>query len=184
MKTLSVVTFLLIVPILCWGQEQIQKGTYSLSGSLSYSSSNSSSKDGTGKSSLFAISPSATYFVADQFELIGTVSFSSYSYGYSSSSFSSSTTSNLITVQAGVRYYVPAGSIAPFFGGSYGISKITSSPSSGSPTMTSYLLQAGFDYFFVRTVALEPSIQYTGISQDDIKVHGIAFSVGFKYFIF
>jgi hypothetical protein len=132
--------------------------------------------------------PSISYFIVDQCELsvsIGYVrSISKYSsslYTYYSQQDSKSTSLDL---ELGIRYYFPAGKIAPFIGASGGTSWTSRQSESFSTPQTNFSLTGGIEIFISESAAIEPAIQYKSYRYNDqISSSGIQVGIGAKYFI-
>lgn len=133
------------------GQNLTGKGTYSINGTISFTSY---SEEGvSNNTSLFNFSPGADYFIVDNFSLGLRVNLQDVKYG------GSSTTSWSLGPSA--RFYLGKEPAKPFFMLGYAYGKQSSSVSSDEITESDIKLGAGFDYFLTDNVALEAIASYT-----------------------
>lgn len=185
MKTIFLSVLLFAISTVCRGQDQIHAGTYSFGGSILYSSSTVSDPSYSYDQTSFIFSPGVTYFLVDRLEIAATLGYttttetskivispSQNSYNYS-----------FVSVQVGLRYYVPVGTIAPFIGGSYGYGKPSLSNFTASAYTSLTIFEIGAEYFFAQTAAFEPSVRYTNISGTIMSTKMTSFGIGVKYFL-
>ncbi len=136
------------------GQNLTGKGTYSINGTISFTSY---SEEGvSNNTSVFIFSPGADYFIVDNFSLGLGMSLQDVNYG------GSSTTS--WSVGPSARFYLGKEHAKPFFLIRYAYGKQSSSGSSDEITESDIKLGAGFDYFLTDNVALEAIVSYTFMS--------------------
>lgn len=149
---------LLFVFIVCncvlnfaYADSPIEKDTYSLSGSISYSESDNSS---FGRSKDLFVYPGFLYFISPNLGIGGRLQYwhsSDNTFNYKS-----------YGVAPAIRYYFTQNNSMPFIELSYGYEKSKSSSSSNTSRghSKSAGIIFGLDYFLSRNVALEPSIAY------------------------
>ncbi|MEX2115794.1 MAG: outer membrane beta-barrel protein [Bacteroidota bacterium] len=185
MKTSIVLLVLFAGTSTVLAQPQLQRGVYSLSGSLGFSSSSTTSPYGESNTSEISLFPSLAYFVLDHIELSVGPSYLYASSEVSSPGFpSSTTTSSLMGIRLGLRYYFQSEKIAPFVGANGGVSwSKVSGGTPFSPPLRIYAVQIGADYFVAQTFALEPMIQYGGVKTSGTSETGFNIVIGAKYFI-
>lgn len=177
-------------------QDALKKGVYSIAGTVQYSSS-SENYDiyNTITINKANVSPQFTYFVIDHLSLGAAVN---YNYYFNEGSFFSNSGEHNIkntslTLGPAVRYYFHSKKIIPFLEAlfQYGIYGLEDD----YPKHTfSYGLKGGIEIFLSRSVALEPSIEYSRVHySQDSPYSGFSISadsdnfeigIGVSYYIF
>jgi hypothetical protein len=187
--------FLFIAGTGLLGQDALKKGSYSLSGEISFAQSttkwqaernfddgSSSSYELTEEEMVINFSPNGTLFIADNFA-VGLV----LGYRYSESTFKSPYWDDSkdiyrpYSVGPVLRYYFPTESVHPFIDGRF----LYSNEIAGNRDALSYTLAGGLNIFISETAALEPFIQYSW-SEDtfwDYKTIGFSLGMRVSYFI-
>ena len=185
MKTSIVLLIIFAGTSAVLAQPQLQRGVYSLSGSLGFSSSSLTSPGGESSTSEISLFPNLTYFVLDHIELSIGPSYLYASSEVSSPGFpSSTTTSSSMGIRLGLRYYFQSETIAPFVGAHGGVSwSKGSGGTTFSPPLRIYSVEIGADYFVAPTFAFEPMIQYGGVKTASTSETGFEIALGVKYFI-
>ena len=169
-KQISAVIILIFISTTnVYSQKALKKGSYSLSGSVSFSSGTNESNyvftyENGDKSTYtdkvesltFSFSPSLTYFFIDNLS-----AGLSISYGYYESTLKlvSTDLKNItrpISIGPIIRYYLPIKEFIPFVEASYKYSNSIN----GNEDMNSLSLAGGVNYFLSESVALEPYIEY------------------------
>lgn len=131
-------------------QENIQTGTFNVSGSLSYSSTSSEGNDFSTKQLI--LTPQVGYFVLDNISLSLAIQYINYSYGeYDDTQWG---------FGPSVRYYLPLEKVYPFLEMSYLYSKFIDNEDEARKQNT-FMISGGLDYFLNESVAIESSISYT-----------------------
>jgi hypothetical protein len=163
-------------PVL-YAQEALNKGVYSLAGTINYSSSSFQDNYSSYNTQTFAFAPQFVYFVDNHAALGIVLSYINTFEGTTIQSFS---------IGPSFRYYFFVKEIIPFLEASVDIDV----PNLGNSRLTSIFnacIKGGFDYFLSNSVALEASVSYThsSSSQSDSPFMNIlAMGVGVNYFIF
>jgi len=164
-----------------FAQDALKKGVYSLSGSVTLSSSTNESKYDETKSLDVFVTPALTYFFIDNFSA-GV----SFAFGYSELTFKDKLHETTyfhrpISIGATARYYFPAEKLIPFVEAGYRYSNSLS----GYEDMNTATIAAGINYFLSKSVALEPYIEYrkTSYSVADQKINGFSTGLRVAYFI-
>ncbi len=168
------IVFCFVVRPAAFGQTALSKGSYSLAGSIQYTSSSLSDSYSSSNVGTLSITPQFTYFVANHFSLGGFVEYYNSTPNISYGSFGPV-----------LRYYFYVKDVNPFLEGSFNILI-------GSDfTNVGFGLKAGIEYFLSESVAVEPSIAYdysTNSLSTDINypttTTTITFGMGINYFIF
>lgn len=140
MKLVSVlIVFLFSISLTA--QSPMEKGTFSLNGSLSYSSQ---SYDGADDSrNILMLNPQAGYFVKENLSLGVSLSYVNYSLG--------SASSTEWGIGPNLRYYLDSGETTkPFFSLGYAYTSSSNSGSDDKWIGTQLILTAGLDYFIVK----------------------------------
>lgn len=171
MRQNAVYVFLMLIIYPAISMAQIHTGVYSVKGTASYSSSEEKSYGMTVKHTMFALSPGLTYFINDHIELNWSFEHSEMKSTYPM--FYSNRT--LTNMSIGARFYEPLDDLALFFGGGVGKSE--------SSNELNYSLEGGFDYFVYQTIAVEPSVIYSILTNNDYHLTVIRVGVGFRYFM-
>ncbi len=157
-----------------YGGQALNKGSYSLSGSIQYSSSSMSDSYFSNNVGTLAITPQFTYFVANHFSLGGFISYYDIS-------------PNTSTAALGplFRYYFYVKDVNPFLEASFNISI------GDHYTNVGFGLKGGMEYFLSTSVAVEPFISYNYMTNS--LATNVAFptttitvnvGIGINYFIF
>ncbi|MGD1046542.1 MAG: outer membrane beta-barrel protein [Bacteroidota bacterium] len=187
MRSLFVVCIVTLFLSNAFAQEQIKQHVYTLGGSVYYASSTEKSDAYESDGSTYLFMPGVSYFIVDQCELslsigyIHSVSNNSSSL-YNLSSSESKTTS--LDLGLGIRYYFPAGNIAPFIGASGGTGWTSFQSQSFSTPQTNFRVTGGLEIFISQSAAIEPTINYDSYHYNDqTSSHGIQIGLGVKYFI-
>ncbi len=173
-------------------QDALNKGVYSIAGSVRYSSVTQRSDFGSFTQNTGVISPQFTYFVLNHLAAGVMVN---YNYFYGSEPDGNEGNVNertsYITLGAAVRYYFYVKPVVPFFEASfnYGIYNLQFYTSENSYNIG---LKGGFEIFLSGSVSLEPSVSFNYIKYNqkfyDLKfsqyTRNIAAGIGINYFIF
>lgn len=184
MKTPILLATLVVGKCLLSAQPQIERGVYSASGSLSFSST---SDDRHVTITTFLLSPGIAFFLIDHVELS-----LNPSYSLSTSEVdiaplpSTTTTSTVLGIQLGLRYYLASQTVLPFVGAGGGLSWSKVSGTLESPYLSpvkAYNIELGFDYLLTRTFSIEPSIHYKGRKTEYYSDRGFFVAIGVKYFV-
>ncbi|MCF6268350.1 MAG: porin family protein [Melioribacteraceae bacterium] len=148
----------LFISISLSAQDALNKGVYTLSGSATYSSTNSTytwtGNDDNVKTTTISITPSFGYFIIDNLQLRSNISFF-----YKELSLNN-TYNNIdrnYTIGVGVKYYFRMNNLSPFISADYGYSNATT----GSNDANSFIFAGGLNFFISNSVALEPFVQYS-----------------------
>lgn len=186
MKPTIVFTALLLLTNPVSAQPQTRVGVFSLGGAISVSSSSHDYGSSIAKSRYYLFSPSVSYFVVDRVEILLSPSYSRSSQDWKDEAFYPTSSVVQLALKAGLRYYFPSERIIPFVGASGGVTWIRYS-SSPTPYFSiperTYSLQAGIDYVFHPSLALEGAILYSGSKALSSATDAFGFTVGIKYFI-
>lgn len=180
----AIIVFLFSISLAA--QSSLEKGTFSLNGSLSYSSQ---SYDGADDSrNILMLNPQAGYFIVENFSLGLSLSYVNYSLGSSSSTEWG--------IGPNLRYYLASEKVKPFFSLGYGCTKSSNSSSDDKWIGTQLILTAGLDYFIVKNVAIETTISYSFNNEKlpdsyksyvkslDQKSTTFLIGIGFNYFLY
>lgn len=181
MKTIVIISIVLLSFMKIQAQDQIKQGVYSLSGTLSYFSTSYKTMDVDANESEITLTPSGSYFIVDQVELSFGIE-----YNRSSTTFSGSPAVKLTSpgLELGARYYFPCGKVAPFLGANGQVSWNSFNGQIYSPPTTFYSFAGGLEVFISEAAAIEPSIGYSishgtnPSTQNEFRI-----GIGVKYFI-
>lgn len=151
MKRIILFTVLLLITTNVYAESPTDKGVYSLGGSISYRNVNS---DSGSDSDIFLFSPSAQYFIYDNFAVGASLIYEKTSGTIDNESYGIGPT---------LRYYLPYKTVNPFFEVGYSYLKNKSEMSSLTLKTTSnnYSIGCGLDFFLSRNVSIEPVIKYS-----------------------
>ena len=171
-----------------FGQEALNKGSFSIAGSLQYSSNSSSDNfNHSFQNNNFTFSPQFVVFVADHFSIGAVINYNS-----SNQSINSNNTNDMSNLSFGpsFRYYFYAKEFNPFIETSFSI-YLPDLQSSNSNNIYGVNLKGGIDYFLSRSVAVEPSLSYsysvTNLFEsgpNELTINEFAIDIGINYFIF
>lgn len=185
---LSFMFFFSTCQLTLFGQEALNTGSFSIAGSLQYSSNSSSDNlDQSFQDNNFTFSPQFVVFVADHFSIGGIINYNS-----SSQSINSNSTSNMSNLSFGpsFRYYFYVKEFIPFVETSFSIN-LSDLQNSNSNNIYGVNIKGGIDYFLSNSVAVEPSLSCS-YSVDNIfesgpnnlTINQFAIDIGISYFIF
>ena len=157
-KILSVIIFLLLSSTFLFPQEALKKGSYSLSGSIEFSTGSDKFTGYENDFLNFLMTPGISYFFIDHLSAGVNIS-----YGYSEYHIKSTTSagelkliSRPISIGPVIRYYFASDVINPFLEASYRYSNSIN----GNKDRNGYSFAGGINYFLSKSVALEPYVEY------------------------
>lgn len=192
-SVLSLFLYLFLLPNL-YAQEALNKGSYSISGSIQYSSSSSEDNfssvfinNHTFHEHYLTFSPQFVAFVANHFSIGGLISYNYHD--VSINSYSPQKKSN-ISLGALFRYYFFVEKYIPFLESSISIN-VADLETSNSNNLYGLGLKAGIAYFLSNSVDLEPSLSYNYSvynifepTTNSPTTSVFSVSIGVNYFIF
>jgi hypothetical protein len=162
-----------------YGQEALNKGVYSLAGTINYSSSSYKDNYSQMNSHTFTFAPQFVYFVGNHTALGVEVNYTNYFSGQTTSSFS---------IGPSFRYYFYVEDVIPFLQANINIADPNLESSSG--VSFGFGITGGLNFFLSNSVALEPSVSYTyssfSVSGSNTSTTTNAFKIGIgvNYYIF
>lgn len=181
MAFVILITILFTTTSNLFSQEALQKGSYSLAGSISFSSGTNESEFGKNESQYVFLSPSLMYFFINDLSFGLNFSFGYFETNWKSTNQESKYISRPISIGPIMRYYLSGGIFIPFLEASYQYSNSLT----GNADANSISVGGGINYFLTKSAALEPFIRYnktTYISADQ-KSSSISFGLRVNYFI-
>ncbi|QQS37907.1 MAG: hypothetical protein IPM56_08205 [Ignavibacteriales bacterium] len=185
MKLISIIFAILFFTITSFSQEEIQKGTYNVAGSLSFSSSSQDYSDG--KQTELSITPQIGYFFINNFAL-----------GINLQYQKNDTDAYSITtwgIGPMTRFYIGKNIIHPFIELSFLYGETMPDETDAMIISRKIGVVFGLDYFITNSVALESALSYTfdsmlltGVyrsyySDDEIMKRTIKFAIGLNIFL-
>jgi len=155
MKNLFVLfSILFLLTSFTFGQSEIKQGTFSLNGSISYTSNYEESSDMD--NSTFIFNPRFDFFVIDNLSFGLMLNYQNISFfGKNNSSWG---------IGPSARYYFNFENVKPFAGLGYSYSTENSSLSNDDIINNNIILSVGVDYFLTENVAIETIINYSFIN--------------------
>ncbi len=196
MKKIVCNTLILIILLLgftnLYGQDALNKGVYSIAGSVQYSSTNQNFGGYTYTTNIGNISPQFTYFILNHLSIGANVNYNYfYSKGPEGNNFNQVDKTTSLTLGPVIRFYFGVKKINPFIEASYNYSvEQTGMGDLGNQYGNEYGLKGGLEIFISRSVALEPSIGYTHLhyAMSSLNFSGdinnFSVGIGVNYFIF
>ncbi len=193
-NTIFVLLLSIISTSLLFPQTALNKGNYSLSGSISYSHLKSSTENYTSsyelKNDVFSFSPAFGFFIIDNLLIGGNISFlynESISKMTTSSGFREPLLLENKNIQRNlnlgptIRYYFASVSFLPFIEVDYNYSKTFGSDRYGHV----FDFSAGINYFISKSVALEPYLSYSigKFKNPDMDTNSFFLGIRVNYFI-
>lgn len=175
-----------------FAQDALNKGVYSIGGSLQYSSQKQNNGYVTITTNTGTIAPRFVYFIASHISLGAAVSYNYYFYrepGY----YNGDRVTNIsyITMGSSIRYYFNVKKFIPFLEASfnYGIYWLHFD---SNEHVYNYGIKGGAEIFLSGSVALEPSVSYNHIRYTQElynftavqNTNTITAGIGINYFIF
>ncbi len=169
----NILFLLFIFSISLLAQDALDKGSFTVSGSMTYSNINSEMNYGSYSSEIedlrINLSPEFGYFVINNLLIMSNFSFqysemlNSFSFSYPSEinispppSVSTFSIERNYIVSIGVKYYLRFNKFNPFLSAEYGYKNATTGNNDGNI----YTFAGGINYFISNSVALEPFFQY------------------------
>lgn len=177
---ITILTFVFTATL--FSQQAFKKGNYSLTGSVSYSSSDNESNDFDSESITILVSPGLSYLIADNLALGIEFGFGYFETQYESK-FGGKHTSIDRPYMLGpsLRYYFPQVSINPFIEASvfYADDVVDNAVAKG------FSVTGGLNLFLSNSVAIEPFIEYskTSFNRAEQDITEIMFGARINYFI-
>ena len=155
MKSASVFFFVLFLfSISSYSQSDLKQGTFSINGTISYTSNYEESSDMD--NSTFIFNPRFDYFIINNFSLGLMINYQNSSFfGNSNSSWG---------IGPSARYYFIFDKIKPFVGAGYSYASENSTITSDDIINNNIILSLGVDYFLTENVAIETTVNYTFIN--------------------
>lgn len=166
------ISFILLFSISLFGQEALNKGVFTLSGSMTYTSSSSTTNflniENKTDNLTIGISPSFGYFIIDNLLIKSNLFFhyneqTSYYNSFTpslidlSEDISRTNISRDYTIGIGLKYYFRLSGFNPFISADYGYSNAIT----GNNDANTYTFSVGLNYFISKSVALEPFVHYS-----------------------
>jgi outer membrane protein W len=152
MKSASVFFFFMsLFSISAYSQSDLKSGTFSINGTISYTSNYEESSDMD--NSTFIFNPRFDYFIINNFSLGLMLNYQNNSFfGHNNSSWG---------IGPSARYYFTFDKIKPFVGAGYSYASENSTLTSDDIINNNIILTLGVDYFLTENVALETTVNYT-----------------------
>jgi hypothetical protein len=152
-------------PTLAESKSPIDKGSYLLSGGLSYTYTSSEgeywdNQKGERTSKNFTISPGIYYFFLPNFAAGGTFTYSKINYKDNIFGMNQNWTSSSFGAGPGLRYYFIGKNPYPFVSLSYLSTTSDSDNAITASTSSDLSLGVGANYFLSKNIAIEPFIHY------------------------
>ncbi len=181
--SLLIILFLLFFGISFGQNISLQKGTFSINGNISFTSSYPESSELN--SSTFQFNPRFDYFVVNNFSLGVMIDYKYHTFaGRNNSSWG---------IGPSLRYYINFDNIKPFAGAGYSYSYEGFFNSDDYNQYSNIILSIGTDYFINNNVALETVLNYTNshiknsnksliYSDPDATVNSLSIGVGINFF--
>jgi len=159
---------------LIFSQSVLKENSYNLSGGFSFSASETNHPEFDSRSTSVIFNPSFSYHILDIFTFGGSIS---YRYSETKINDDSGERKSIIRVLnfgPTARYYFHNKNLSPFVEGSLSYSSILGEDSGGY----SISFGAGVNYFFTKSIALEPKINYVFSSYTDPDYNSNTFFIG------
>ncbi len=188
---LAVILFILSF-ITVRAQEALNKGVYSIAGSIQYSYYNQESDFESYSQTTIVVSPQFTYFIKDHLAIGAAINYNYFHTPYDGGhNGAGPVTNSSITFGPSLRYYFFAKPVVPFIEASfnYGIYDLQPQSSENSYNIG---VKGGMEIFLSGSVTLEPFISYNYINYKTTfgglsytqNNSNLSFGIGINYFIF
>jgi len=184
LNKLKLAIIISLFSISLFAQDAFNKGVYTLSGEATYMNSSQTydwtGSDQTVENTNISFTPSFGYFIINDLELRGNLTFLYNEFSIDNGSIN--TFLRRYSIGAGIKYYFRMSKISPFISADYSYSNVTTGNADGNR----FTFAGGANYFLSRSVALEPFVQYsTESSINYIKEDNrTTFGIRIAYFIF
>ncbi len=184
----SELLFLLLIIFLFtesqYSQNIMKEGTYTLSGSVSFSYNDSKFNDNESTSKSFSFSPQFLYFLSDQILLGGNIRFSYLENELKNNFFNveEKIVNKSFSIGPILRYYFTKKYLNPFVEGSFLYSELIGRDSQDMWGE----IGGGINYFLSNAVALEPFVNYAFLldsDEDNRESSTIVFGMRIQYYI-
>ena len=183
MKRLFVIGLFFLLYSTIFSQTPLESGTFSLGGSISFSST---SDDRTPENDTeFIFNPQFGYFLFYNFYAAVTVNYSTFK--------SEHVWEESIGVGPELRYYFGSENLKPFVGVGYAYNKTENSWFENNVYSDEIKLKGGANYFVIKCLAIEASINYSFITSEMVsdvcldyteKSEVFKMAIGVNYFIY
>jgi hypothetical protein len=164
-------------------QEQVREGVYRIGGGIWFSSSNTDNKNnGNNKSISLSISPQFAYFLIDNLELGGSLSYYYDEYSYKQPGWENSNVYSGYSLGPRIRYYASSDKFIPFIEASFKY-ELYGTHGSDKIATKRFDFVIGLDYFLTSYAAIEPSVFYEFMKGDEETGRNIWIGMSMSYFI-
>ena len=181
MKFIFAFLFLTFVCSNVFPQSALKKDSYNLSGGFSFAISNTDHPEFDSESKSIVFDPSLIYHILDIFSIGGSISFDYLETKITDNTGERKLIARVLNFGPKVRYYFHNQNFAPFVEAAFNYSTIIAEDNKGY----SVSIGTGINYFFTKSIAIEPRINYvfSGYADPDYNSNTFRFGVGLNYHI-
>jgi len=181
MKKHCILLLIIIFVSSVYSQKVIHKNSYNISGGLAVSLSEKDHPEFKSNSKSLIFNPAVSFHIMDVLTVGGSVLYDYSEETIENESGSNKSISRIFSFGPKVRYYFHDENYAPFVDFGINYSRVLPSKTEG----LSYSLGTGINYFFTKSIALEPTISYTAstYSNPDYNTKTFRVGIGLNYHI-
>lgn len=163
MKSISIFAVMILFSSFINSQNVLKKNSYNLSGGFSFSASETNHPEFDSKSTSVIFNPSFSYHILDVFSIGGNISYRYSETKINDDSGERKSITRTLNFGPSARYYFHNKNLSPFVECSLNYSSILGEDSGGY----SVSIGTGINYFFTKSLALEPKLSYMYSSYAD-----------------
>jgi len=181
MKLLFTLLFLVLLQNLIYSQSVLKKGSYSISGGVSFSIHDNDYPDYNIETKYFIFKPSFNYHIIDVLSIGGNIHFDYSDEKIETDDSNQRSIERIISFGPKLRYYFSNKNFAPFVESSLHYSILLAEKGSG------YRISfgTGITYFFTKSAAVEPHVSYiiNKFTNPDYNIKKFLLGIGINYYI-
>lgn len=162
-------------------QSALKENSYNLNGGFSFSASKTNHPEFDSESKTVILNPTFSYHILDIFSIGGSVSFGFSETKITDDSGERKSITRTLNLGPSARYYFHNKNFAPFVESSLSYSSILGKDSGGY----SVSIGTGINYFFSKSIALEPKLSYmfNSYAEPDYNLNTFFIGIGLNYHI-
>jgi len=181
MKLFFLFSVMILFSSLIFPQSVLKENSYNLNGGFSFSASETNHPEFDSKSTSVIFNPSFSYHILDVFSIGGNISYRYSEIKINDNSGERKSITRTLNFGPTARYYFHNKNLSPFVDGSLNYSSILGEDSGGY----SVSFGTGINYFFTKSIALEPKLNYifSSYADPDYNSNTLFIGIGLNYHI-
>lgn len=181
MKHIFFILIIIFIQNFVCAQSALKKDSYNLSGGFTFAVSNTDHPEFDSNSKSVVFNPALTYHILDIFSLGGNISYDYAETKITDDSGERKSITRILNFGPTARYYFHNQNLAPFVESSFNYSTVLAKDTEGY----SFSFGAGINYFFTKSIALEPRLTYviSSYANPDYNSNTFRIGIGLNYHI-